>query len=317
MGVLESVLIIEQFCRVHSGMGVAYSISMPGAYHLSEFGTPEQKEKYLIPFIKGEKLFSLSLTEPDHGCDLTTFSTTAVKKGDEYIINGSKTFISNGNISDFQAVLCQTDPEARHKGQSFILVEADREGFEANAIENKMGIKVSPVSEVFFNDVRVPIENLIGEENRGFYELFETLKGSRIEMAAQPLGMAQGAFEIALTHAKERKQFGRPIADLQIIRHKLADMAIKIESARLLVYKAAWCYDRGTGSHKLTSIAKVHASLVGMEVAEEAMRILGGYGYFLENEVERIYRDARSSIILEGTNEVQKNTIASELIGKL
>jgi alkylation response protein AidB-like acyl-CoA dehydrogenase len=245
--------------------------------------------------------------------------TTAVRDGDEYRINGVKTFITNGTMSDFVVVLCQTDPEANptYRGQSTIIVERDASGFSAADVGEKMGIKMTSTAELSFNNVRVPSSNLIGAENRGFYQVLEFFDESRIEIAAQALGIAQGAFDRALSYTKERSQFGRKLAQFQVTQHKLADMVTQIETARLIVYKSAWNFDQGNVDPKLTSIAKMYAGRVAVEVADEAIQLFGGYGYMLEYEVERFYRDAKIMEIYEGTREIQKNTIASAVLGKL
>jgi acyl-CoA dehydrogenase len=314
LGVLENVLVIEEFCRKDSGVGLAFSCALPGAELVSMFGNQEQREKFVAPFLRGEKHFSIALTEPEHGCDVQTLSTTAVKEGNEYVINGNKTFITYGTFSDFNPVFCQTDPEAGYRGQTVIIVEKDREGFEALHIPGKMGARMMPSAQLFFNSVRVPEENRIGEENEGFRLFMGTMVASRVEMAAQTVGMAQGALDRALAYAKTREQFGGPLAKLEVIRFKLADMAILTEAARTLVYKAAWCFDHGMVDHRLTSIAKVFAAEASLKVTDEAMRIFGGYGYFLENDVERFYRDARAHVFLEGTTDVQKMIIASGIL---
>lgn len=319
LGIFENGLIVEEFCRRDSGIGVALSIADFGSELILRFGTHEQKKKYLTPIAKGEILSSGAITEPDHGSDITRMSTTAVKKTEYYIINGTKNFISNGDVAGFTTVLCQIDPNATppHRGQCMIVVEKGTPGFETTPIQDKMGIKMSPTGELSFSDVRVPIENLVGEENRGFYHVMEFFDESRIEIAAQALGIAQGAFDRSLDYAKQREQFGRKLTEFQITQHKLADMATKIETARLLTYKAAMNYDRGKIDPMLASMAKMYAGRVAVEVADEAIQILGGYGYILEYEVERFYRDAKVTEIYEGTREIQKNTIARALLGKL
>jgi len=268
---------------------------------------------------KGIAVSSGAFTEPDHGSDITAMSTTARRVSNEYLINGSKTFISNGTIADFAIVLCRTDPNATpsYRGLSTVLVESNREGFSATEIEGKMGIRMTRTAQLSFDDVRVPISNIIGQENRGFYQTLEFFDESRIEISAQALGIAQGAFDRALAYSMQREQFGRKIADFQVTQHKLADMATKLEAARLLTYKAAWNFDQGRIDPKLTSMAKMYAARIAVEVAEEAIQIHGGYGYISEYEVERFYRDARVTEIYEGTREVQKNTIASEILKKL
>jgi alkylation response protein AidB-like acyl-CoA dehydrogenase len=246
-------------------------------------------------------------------------STTALKQGDSFVINGTKTFITNGSLADFFVVLCQTDPNAKppYRGQCTILVNKGTTGLDASEIMPKMGIRMTSTAELSFTDVRVPLTNLLGEEGKGFYQVLEFFDESRIEIAAQALGIAQGAFDRALDYTKQREQFGRKLVDFQVTQHKLADMATKVETARLLTYKAAWNYDQKRIDPKLTSMAKMFAARTAVEVADEAIQLLGGYGYITEYEVERFYRDAKITEIYEGTKEIQKNTIASALIGKL
>jgi alkylation response protein AidB-like acyl-CoA dehydrogenase len=315
-GVLENTLVVEAFCRQDSGLGIALSDADSSAEMILRFGSNEQKEKYLIPITKGEAISSGAFTEPDHGSDITQLSCSAIKEGNEYIINGSKTFITNGPISQFAIVLCQTDFQAHptYHGQSAILVEQGTHGFTASDVGEKMGNKMVPTGELSFSDVRVPVSNLIGQENRGFYQAMNLFDEIRIEVAAQALGIAQGAFDRALDHVKQRKQFGKRLEDFQVTRHKLADMIMKIEPARLMVYKAAWSFDQGDVDQRLISMAKAYAGRVAVEVADEAIQLHGGYGYMLEYEVERFYRDARVTEIYGGTREIQKNTIANTLL---
>jgi len=318
-GISENALIVEEFCRKDSGVGVALSICDFSSEVILRFGTPEQKKKYLIPVSKGESISGGAYTEPDHGSDITLLSTIASRKGDSFLINGTKTFISNGTLADFFIVLCQTDPDVKpsYRGQCTILVDKGTEGLEATELTPKMGLRMTSTAELSFNEVRVPATHLVGGENRGFYQVLEFFDESRVEIAAQALGIAQGAFDRALDYAKQREQFGRKLVDFQVTQHKLVDMATKIETARLLVYKAAWNYDQKRIDPKLSSMAKMFAARTAVEVADEAIQILGGYGYFTEYEVERFYRDAKVMEIYEGTREIQKNTIASALIGKL
>lgn len=318
-GITENILVVEEFCRKDSGVGIAVTLADFSSEVILRFGTSEQKKKYLIPVARGECISGGAYTEPNHGSDITLMGTTAVKQGDSFVINGTKTFITNGMLADFFVVLCQTDPNAKpsYRGQCTILVEKGTKGLDATEITPKMGIRLTSTAELSFSDVRVPQTNLIGEENKGFYQVLEFFDESRIEIAAQGLGIAQGAFDRALDYAKQREQFGRKIIDFQITQHKLADMATKIETARLLTYKAAWNYDQGRIDPKLTSMAKMFSGRVAVEVADEAIQIFGGYGYITEYEVERFYRDAKITEIYEGTKEIQKNTIASALIGKL
>jgi alkylation response protein AidB-like acyl-CoA dehydrogenase len=317
-GIFENALVVEEFCRQDSGIGVALSLADFSSEIILRFGTHEQKERYLIPLTKGEWISSGGFTEPDHGSDITLMDTTALKEGDEYKINGVKTFITNGTIGDFVLVLCQTDFEVTppYRGQSVIIVEKGTPGYATADVGEKMGIKMTSTGELSFNDVRVPVSHLVGQENRGFYQVLEFFDESRVEIASQALGIAQGAFDRALAYCKERTQFGKKLTQFQVTQHKLADMAAKIELASLIVYKSAWNFDQGRIDPKLTSIAKMYAARTAVEVADEAIQLLGGYGYMLEYEVERFYRDAKITEIYEGTKEIQKNTIASSLLGK-
>jgi alkylation response protein AidB-like acyl-CoA dehydrogenase len=317
-GILENALVVEEFCRQDSGIGIAISLADFSSELILRFGTEEQKQEYLVPVTGGKAISSGGFTEPDHGSDITLMNTTAVREGDDYIINGVKTFITNGTIGNFVIVLCQTDPEVNptYRGQSVILVETDTPGYTRADLGEKMGIRMSPTAELVFNQVRVPVSNRVGQENKGFYHVLHFFDESRVEIAAQALGIAQGAFDRSLAYCKQRTQFNKKIAEFQVTQHKLADMATMIETARLIVYKAAWNYDQGRIDPKLTSMAKMFAGRVAVEVADEAIQLHGGYGYMLEYEVERFYRDAKIMEIYEGTREIQKNTIASALLGK-
>ena len=319
LGVLENILIAEEFCSRDSSIGAALILANFASECVLRFGSDELKEKFLPPVAEGKILSAGAFTEPDHGSDITFMDTTAEKDGDQWVINGSKIFISNGELAGFYCVLCQTDPASKptYRGISLILVEADREGVSATDVGQKMGIHMTSTSEVNFKDVRVPYANLIGEEGKGFYHVLEFFDESRILVAAQALGTAQGAFDRALAYVKQREQFGKKIAQFQVTQHKLADMATKIELSRLITYKAAWNFDQGRIDPKLTSMAKMYAARAAVEVADEAIQLLGGYGYMAEYEVERFYRDAKITEIYEGTKEIQKNTIASAVIGKL
>jgi alkylation response protein AidB-like acyl-CoA dehydrogenase len=317
-GIMENILVVEEFCRGDSGVGVALSLADFSSEVILRFGTPDQKKKYLVPVARGEFISGGGYTEPDHGSDITLLFTTASKQGESYVINGVKTFTTNGTIADFFIVLCQADPDAKppYRGQNTLIVEKGTHGFSATELSGKMGIRMTSTAQLSFNDVHVPLANLLGTENKGFYQVLEFFDESRIEIAAQALGIAQGAFDRALDHARKRSQFGRKLADFQITQHKLADMATRVETSRLLTYNAAWNYDQGRIDPKLTSMAKMHAGKTAVEVTDEAVQILGGYGCLPEYDVERFYRDAKIMEIYEGTKEIQKNTIASSLIGK-
>jgi alkylation response protein AidB-like acyl-CoA dehydrogenase len=320
MGVMENILVAEELCRGDSSVGACLMLADFASEIVLHFGSESQKKTWLPKVAEGEVLSCGAFTEPDHGSDITFMDTSGVRDGNEWVINGSKIFITNGGpLAGFYSVLCQTNPDAQpsHRGMSLILVEADRPGVSTASVGVKMGIRMMHTAEVTFKDVRVPAENLIGEENRGFYQVLEFFDESRILIAAQGLGTAQGAFDRALDYVKSREQFGRKIAKFQVTQHKLADMATKIEMARLLTYKAAWNFDQGRIDPKLTSMAKMVAGRTAVEVADEAIQLMGGYGYMLEYEVERFYRDAKICELYEGTKEIQKNTIASALVGKL
>lgn len=319
LGVLENILVAEELCRCDSGFGSALALSSFASECILRFGSNELKEKFLPEVAEGRMLSAGAFTEPDHGSDITLMDTQAVKDGDEWVVNGTKTFISNGGLAGFYTVLCQTDYESKppYRGMSMVLVEADREGVSAADVGEKMGIHMIPTAEMSFKDVRVPLTNLVGKEGRGFYQVLEFFDESRILVASQALGIAQGAFDRALAYVKQREQFGRKIAQFQVTQHKLADMATKIELSRLITYKAAWNFDQGRIDPKLTSMAKMYAARTAVEVADEAIQLLGGYGYMTEYEVERFYRDAKITEIYEGTKEIQKNTIAGSVIGKV
>ncbi len=319
LGVLENIIIADVFCAQDSGIGSAIALASFASECVLRFGSDELKQKFLPAVAEGEMLSAGAFTEPDHGSDITSLDTTAVREGDEWVINGTKTFISNGGMAGFYCTMCQTDGDAQpsYRGISLILVEAEREGLTATDIGDKMGIHMLSTAEINYKDVRVPVSNLIGATGKGFYQVLEFFDESRILVAAQALGIAQGAYDRALAYVKQREQFGRKIAQFQVTQHKLADMATKIELARLITYKAAWNYDQGRIDPKLTSMAKMYAARTAVEVADEAIQLLGGYGYMTEYEVERFYRDAKITEIYEGTKEIQKNTIASAVLGKL
>jgi alkylation response protein AidB-like acyl-CoA dehydrogenase len=318
MGILENTLIVEEFCRADSTIGSAIILSDFSSEVVMRFGNEEQKKKVLPKVARGEAITCGCYTEPEAGSDLTSIKTRAERDGDEWVINGSKTFITNAPIADFFIVLAVTNPEAKpvYRGFSTFLLEKDLEGISINKIKGKMGIRASPTAEVAFKDVRVDDSALIGELNRGFYQVLEFFDESRVEIAAQALGIAQGAFDRLLNYVKQRKQFGQPIAAFQALQHRIADIKTQLEAARLLVYKAAWNYDQGRIDPGLTSMAKYYAGKVAVKVCDEAIQMHGGYGYIAEYEVERFYRDAKITEIYEGTREIQLNTIAKDVIGK-
>jgi len=319
-GSMEKVIVIEEFCRQAAGVGTAITTGNFGSKIIANRGTKEQKEKYLPLMCQGEAVTFGAFTEPDRGSDLVSspLGTSAVKEGDYYIINGAKTFISGANIAKFGVVLCQTDLNASppYKGHSILIVDCPSPGFEATEWE-KMGMNSFPSCQVSFNNVKVSKDNLVGKENEGFYYAVEFLNEVRVETAATAVGMGQGVLDRAVEYARNRMAFGRKIGEFQAISHKIAEMATKVETARLAVYKAAWGIDHKKADPKMCSIAKWYAARMAVEVADEGIEIMGGHGYMLENDMERFYRDVRSTELVEGTKEIHKNTIARALLGKL
>jgi alkylation response protein AidB-like acyl-CoA dehydrogenase len=315
-GTIEHILVCEQFCRKDSGIGPCFEMAAFGNELLIHYGVEDLKKKWIPKITSGECMSAGAFTEPNHGSDILGVDTTAKRDGDEYVINGTKTFISNAALCDYVVLLAMTDPDAEppYKGMSIILVESNRDGFVAESVGRKMGVHMASTCEISLNNVRVPVSNLIGEEGKGFYQLLHFFDETRVHVASQALGFAQGAFDRAVDHVKKREQFGQRIADFQVTQHKVADMATKIEAARLMVYKAAWTLDHGKRDSALASMAKNVASRTAVEVCDEAIQLMGGYGYLTDYEVERFYRDARIMEIWEGTKEIQKNIIARELL---
>ena len=279
-------------------------------YGIEKYGTEEQKQKYLKPLASGEKIGAFCLSEPEAGSDATSQKTTAEDKGDYYLLNGTKNWITNGTQASVYLVIAQTNPELKHKGINVLIVERGMEGFVVGPKENKLGIRSSDTNTLLFNDVKVPKENRIGEDGFGFKFAMSTLNGGRIGIAAQALGIAMGAFELSVKYAKQRQAFGVEIAKHQAIQFKLADMATEIEAAKMLVYKAARLKDSGQDYSHASAMAKLYASKVAMEQTVEAVQIHGGYGYVKEYHVERLMRDAKITQIYEGTSEVQKIVIS-------
>jgi alkylation response protein AidB-like acyl-CoA dehydrogenase len=312
---ISYVLVMEELSKIDASASVVVSVNNSlVCYGLEAYGNEFQKEKYLKPLAAGEKIGAFCLSEPEAGSDATSQRTTAEDKGDYYLLNGTKNWITNGSSASTYLVIAQTHPELRHKGINAFIVEKGTEGFTIGPKENKLGIRGSDTHSLMFNDVKVPKENRIGEDGFGFKFAMKTLEGGRIGIAAQALGIAQGAFELATQYAKERKSFGKPIAEHQAIAFKLADMATQIEAARLLVYKAAWLKDQGQPYTQAGSMAKLFASKVAMDVTIEAVQVHGGYGFVKEYHVERLMRDAKITQIYEGTSEIQKMVISREVI---
>ena len=317
-GYLEKCVITEEFWRVDPGLGSVLIAATFGADMIDLYGTKEQKKKYLTPLTTGQAVMGSAITEPDAGSDVAAIKTRATKDGGDYVINGNKIFITNGTVAGNFAVICLTDPEnpSRHRRHSVILVERDREGFKAVKIQHKLGIRASDTAELFFTDVRVPNENLIGEEGRGFYQFMEFFNRTRIHIGAEGVGIAQGAMEKAINHAKNRSQFGTALSSFQSIQFKIAEMATRIQAARNLVYEAAFRADKGKPDHKLTAMAKWFAGETAVRVAEEAVQIHGGYGFVGDYDIERYYRDAKIVEIYEGTKEIEKVIISRALLSR-
>ena len=319
LGFLENALITEEFWRVDPGCGQAVLSSTFGSEMLQEFGTEEQKKTYLPKFVSGEAMFGFAITEPDAGSDVTGIKTKAERKGDRYVINGSKMFITNGNLADYMLVFCLTHPDERdpHKRHSVILIDTHSPGYEANKLHGKMGIRASNTSEVAFSNFEAPLGNLVGKEGNGFRQLMDFFNRTRLHVAAQGVGLAQGALEMAISYVKKRKAFGKTLADLQGVQFKLAEMATRVEAARGLYWRAAYLMDKGKPDPALISMAKWNGGDTGVYVANEALQLHGGYGYIAEYDVQRFYRDAKIVEIYEGSKEVEKAVIGRELLKKV
>ncbi len=325
MGYLEYAIIIEELSRVDGSIGIIVAAhNSLCTNHIYKFGTEEQKQKYVVPLAQGKKLGCWSLTEPEAGSDAGGTRTMALKKNSDWVINGAKTFTTNGHYADVCVAMAVTDASKKHHGISAFIIEKGTPGFRPGKKENKLGLRASDTSEVVFTDCRVPAQNLLGPEGEGFVNSLQILDGGRISIASLGLGMAQGAYECSVRYAKERKQFGKPIADFQAIQFKLADMATQIEAARLLTYRAAWLADRAIAESaddrsritRESSMAKLYAGEVAVRVANEAVQIHGGYGFIKDYPAEKYYRDVKLCTIGEGTSEIQRMVIARQLLGK-
>lgn len=315
MDVISYVLVMEELSKIDASASVVVSVNNSlVCYGLEKYGTEEQKQKYLVPLAKGEVIGAFCLSEPEAGSDATSQRTTAIDMGDHYLLNGTKNWITNGNSASTYLVMAQTDASKKHHGINALIVEKGMDGFTIGPKENKMGIRGSDTHSLMFTDVKVPKENRIGDEGFGFKFAMSTLEGGRIGIASQALGIASGAHELAVQYSKERKAFGKTIADLQAIQFKLADMATEIEAARLLCLKAAWLKDHGQPYAQASSMAKLFASEVAMRTTIEAVQIHGGYGFVKEYHVERLMRDAKITQIYEGTSEIQRIVISREVL---
>jgi alkylation response protein AidB-like acyl-CoA dehydrogenase len=315
LGYLEYVTVIEELSRVDGSVGIsvaAHNSLCTG--HIFGFGTEDQRRKFAVPLAKGEKLGAWSLTEPEAGSDAGGTQTTARLDGAHWILNGQKTFTTHGTYGDICVAMAVTDKAAGHHGISAFIVEKGTPGFSAGKKENKLGLRASDTSTVIFDECRIPRDNLLGQLGHGFIDALVVLDGGRISIAAMALGMAQGAFESSLRYSQQRKQFGRTISAFQGIQFKLADMAVEIDSARLLTHRAAWMKDQGMKTTLESSMAKLFASEVAVRVANECVQIHGGYGYIKDYPAEKFYRDVKLCTIGEGTSEIQRLVIARELL---
>lgn len=317
MDAVSYVLAMEEISKVDASTSVCMSVNNSlVCWGLEKFGTEEQKQKYLVPLASGQKIGAFCLSEPEAGSDATSQRTTAIDKGDHYLLNGTKNWITNGGTASIYLVIAQTDVAKGHKGINALIVERGMDGFIVGAKENKLGIRGSDTHTLMFQDVKVPKENRIGEDGFGFKFAMTTLEGGRIGIASQALGIASGAMELAIAYSKERKAFGKPINEHQAIAFKLADMATEIEAARLLCLQAAWLKDQHKPFGKYSAMAKLFASQVAMKTTIEAVQVHGGYGFVKEYHVERLMRDAKITQIYEGTSEVQKIVISRAVLSE-
>jgi alkylation response protein AidB-like acyl-CoA dehydrogenase len=311
---LMALVAIEEVSKVCATSGLIIAVQELGSLGIKLAGTEEQKQRFLPKLASGEWLAAYALTEPGSGSDSAAMRSTAARDGDEYVLNGGKRFITNAGVAGVYTVFAKTDPSTGHEGISAFVVEADAPGFQVGRIEPKMGIKGSTTGEVFFNDCRIPADNLLGEEGEGFKIAMRILDRSRPGIAAQALGIAQGATDYALEYAKSRETMGKPIAQHQLIAAKLADMETKCEAARGLLYRCGQLIDEGADVTKISAQAKLYCSDIAMEVTTDAVQVLGGYGYISEYPVERMMRDAKITQLYEGTNEIQRLVIAREMV---
>jgi alkylation response protein AidB-like acyl-CoA dehydrogenase len=316
-GFLEHCLITEEFWAVDPGIGQAILSTTFGSELLGLFGSEAQKRQVLPPLVTGEAVLATAITEPDAGSDVSSATTAAVRKKGEWVINGSKMFITNGNLAKHVLVFCLTNHEnpSRHDRHSFVLVPTDALGFEATKMHGKLGTRASNTAELSFVDVHVPLENLVGEEGNGFRELMAFFNRTRLHICAQAVGLARGALEESIRHTKGRRQFNSPLASFQVTQFKLAEMATWIRAARNLYYEAAWSVDQGKVDHALIAMAKWFSAEMAVRCADEALQMHGGYGYFDEYKVQRLYRDVKILELYEGTKEMEKTIVARSILG--
>jgi len=317
LGSLEHSIILEEFWRAEPGLGQVFSQTTFGAQELLLYGSEDQKKKYLPPLVKGDWVMGFAITEPEAGSDAASATARAERVGNEYVINGNKVMISNGTEAKFLLVYCLTHPEETSKSRrhTILLVETDQPGYKADRVHGKMGLHASDTANVYFNNVKVPQENLVGVEGDGFIQLMKFLDYSRLMIAGDGVGLAQGAMEQAINYVKKRKQFGKTIASFQVTQFKIAEMATLIETARSITYKACWNTDRGNIDSQLSAMAKWWACQVAVRVVDEALQLHGGYGYLDDYPIERFYRAAKLLEIYEGTKEIQKMAIGRRILG--
>ena len=310
-------IVIEEISRVNAAMGLCVTVhNGVSAYPIYMFGTEDQRERFLVPLASGEKIGTFCLTEPNAGSDVGSLETIAMRDGDGYILNGNKIFVTNGGVSGINLIFAGTQPDKKDKRFTVFIVESDREGLEKGPTEDLMGMRGNPVCSISLHDCRIPLENNLGREGEGLKIALSTLSGGRIGIAAQALGIAQASLEVSVKYTKERRQFGRPISDFGAIQNFLADMATRIEAARLLVYRAAYLRGKEMNHNRESAMAKVYSSEVAVDAARTGIQIHGGYGYTKSYPIERFYRDAKVCEIYEGTSEVQRMVIARSLISE-
>ena len=317
LGYLEQCLIVEEFARVDLGIAHAIESTFFGTQLIQLAGSEKQQERYLPPICRGEMRMGVAITEPDAGSDVTSVTTAAIKENDEYVINGNKIFITNATLADFLIVLCVTNPDhpKKHERFSTILVETNRTGYEANAFHGKLSLRSSNTGEVAFKNVRIPQENLLGKEGRGFYNIMEFFNRTRVQVAALGVGTAQGALDKAVAHVRRRQQFGNPLASFQMIQGKIAEMVTMTEAARSICYRAASMLDSGAADPALSSMAKWYCAEVAVKVADEAIQLHGGYGILEEYDVAHYWRNAKVLEIFEGSKEIEKIIIGKKILG--
>lgn len=315
MGYIEYALIVEELSAIDPSIGLIVAAhNSLGTLHIYNYGSEKQKREYIPRLMKGDSLAAWALTEPGSGSDAKALKTTAVKKGPKWVLNGSKTFITNANYSDYHVVIARTDPTKGTRGISAFVVEKGTPGFKIGKNLNKLGMRASDTAELFFDNCEVPEENLLGKEGEGFHQAMAILDGGRISIGAMCVGIARGAYEHALKYSQEREAFGQKIGDFQAIKFKLADMATHIDAARLLIWRSAWMKDQNKPLNLESAMAKLYASEVAVQVANEAVQIFGGYGFIKEYPVEKFYRDAKLGTIGEGTSEILRLVISRELL---